>query len=83
MNVRHEFASRGLPAASRKVLNGWPSTPSAKFEMQGPTEAGHEITGEPWSSLQKFAKTNKTILRSAGRSPLRTFDGASIVKDVR
>ena len=39
MNVRHEFASTGLPTASRKVSNGWPYASSAKFEGQ---VTGHE-----------------------------------------
>jgi hypothetical protein len=71
MNVRHEFASTGLPTASGKVSNARPNASSAKFERQGPTEADRKITSEPWSSMQRLTKTNQTTLRSAGRSVLK------------
>lgn len=71
MNVRHEFASTGLPTASGKNSNAWPYASSAKFEGQGPTEADRKITSEFWSSMQRLTKTNQTTLRSAGRSELK------------
>lgn len=71
MNVRHEFASTGLPTASGKVSNGWSYASSAKFEGQDPTEADRKITSGPWSSMQRLTKTNQTTLRSEGRSALK------------
>jgi len=37
----------------------------------GRTETDRSITNEPWSSMQKSKKTNKTTLRSASRSALK------------
>jgi hypothetical protein len=71
MNVRHELASTGLPTASGKVSNARPYASSAKFERQGPTEAARKIRSEPWSSMQRLKKTNRTTLRSVGRSALK------------
>ena len=71
MNVRRELASTGLPTLPGKVSNAWPHASSAKFDGQGPTEADHKITSEPWSSMQRLTKTNKTTLRSEGRTALK------------
>ena len=51
-------------------------------EWLGRTEADHQITNEPWSSMPRSKTASKITLGSQGSSALKkAFDSADIVRD--
>ena len=58
-------------AGGARQLASLPRLEGMIEEMSRSDGADRKITNEPWSSMQKSKKTNKTTLRSAWRSTLK------------